>query len=204
MWTLAPSGNVRGGTRFLDLSILRRVSRSERVDRWPLWFPAAVVALLVLADQLLKAWALANLRENAPAVSVIPGVLDWVLTFNTGAAWSLFSGSALPLALGRLLVGLGILAYLYWRPQARTLTVLLSMIAAGAVGNAIDGLRSGKVTDMIHAPFLSAVTQALGKGNFPIFNIADMCVVLGTLALLVTSMIQERREAGAVRNDHTE
>ena len=106
----------------------------------------------------------------------------------------MFSGSAAPLALGRLLIGLGILVYLFIRPQPRLLSVTLSMIAAGAIGNAIDGLRQGKVTDMIHSPVLSSVTQALNAGNFPIFNIADSCVVLGTILLIIASFLGDRRK----------
>lgn len=165
----------------------------ERQRTFPAWVPLLIAALLVAADQALKAWALTHLTEGAAPVPLIPGVLDWMLTFNTGAAWSLFSGSAVPLAVGRLLVGVGILVYLVVRPQNRFLTVVLSMIAAGAIGNTIDGLRFGRVTDMFHAPPLSAVTQALRAGNFPIFNLADSCVVVGTLLLLVASLVGERR-----------
>ena len=166
--------------------------------RFPVWFPAVLVLVLIALDQWLKAWALAHLQLNAPAIPVIPGVLDWELTFNTGAAWSMFSGSAVPLALGRILVGLGILGYLLWKPQGRFLTVVLSMIAAGAIGNSIDGLQRGQVTDMIHSPLLSAVTEAINGTRFPIFNIADMCVVGGTILLLVASLLPERKREKAV------
>ncbi|GGL14580.1 lipoprotein signal peptidase [Deinococcus radiotolerans] len=167
---------------------------SDHPRRVPAWLPLLLAALLIVADQALKAWALANLQENAPAQPFIPGLIDWVLVFNTGAAWSMFSGSAAPLALGRLLIGLGILVYLFVRPQPRLLSVTLSMIAAGAIGNAIDGLRQGRVTDMIHSPVLSSVTQALNAGSFPIFNLADSCVVLGTILLVVASFIGDRRK----------
>lgn len=168
---------------------------TRRVPHLPFWVLLAIVLVLVGADQALKAWALSNLRLGQPTIPVIPGLLDWVLTFNTGAAWSMFSGSAAPLALARLLVGAGILVYLYLRPQPRLLSVLLSMISAGAIGNAIDGLRAGRVTDMIHAPFLSAVTRAINGTDFPIFNVADMCVVLGTLLLLISSLLPDRKKA---------
>ncbi len=168
---------------------------TRRIPHLPFWVLLAIVLVLVGADQALKAWALSNLRLGQPAIPVIPGLLDWVLTFNTGAAWSMFSGSAAPLALARLLVGAGILVYLYLRPQPRLLSVLLSMISAGAIGNAIDGLRAGRVTDMIHAPFLSAVTRAINGTDFPIFNVADMCVVLGTLLLLISSLLPDRKKA---------
>ncbi|WP_442877240.1 signal peptidase II [Deinococcus sp. YIM 134068] len=158
----------------------------------PVWVPLLIAAVLVAADQALKAWALANLTYGAAPIPFLPGLLDWQLTFNTGAAWSLFSGSAVPLAIARLMVGVGLLVYVMVRPQNRFLTVVLSMIAAGAIGNTIDGLRQGRVTDMLHAPPLSAITRALGAGDFPIFNIADSCVVVGTLLLLVASFVSGR------------
>ncbi|MCP2015331.1 signal peptidase II [Deinococcus sp. HSC-46F16] len=165
----------------------------RRPRAFPVWVPLLIAALLILADQALKAWALANLTEGATPIPFVPGLLSWQLTFNTGAAWSLFSGSAVPLALVRLAVGVGILVYLVLRPQPRFLSVLLAMIAAGAIGNSVDGLTQGRVTDMFYSPLLSAVTQALNAGHFPIFNVADICVVLGTLLLVVVSFAEERR-----------
>jgi len=176
------------------LPILRGVpTLLDRKRSFPIWVPLLIAALLVAADQALKAWALGNLTYGAAPIPFIPGLLDWQLTFNTGAAWSLFAGSAVPLAVARLVVGLGILVYLVVRPQTRFLTVVLSMIAAGAIGNSIDGLRQGRVTDMFHSPLLSTVTQALNAGAFPIFNIADSAVVLGTLLLLITSFVGDRK-----------
>lgn len=158
-----------------------------------------LAAILITADQLLKQWALAHLVYGQPAIKVIPGLLDWVLTFNTGAAWSMFSGGAKILAVGRLIVGLGLLGYLYLRPQNRFLTIVLTMIAAGAIGNAIDGLLKGKVTDMIHAPFLSAITQAINGTSFPIFNLADSCVVVGTILLLIASLLPQKKNLPAAK-----
>jgi signal peptidase II len=178
----------------VSVHILRGVpTLLPRKRPFSVWVPLLIAALLIAADQALKAWALTNLTYGADPLPFLPGLLEWQLTFNTGAAWSLLAGSAVPLAVARLLVGVGLLAYLTLRPQARFLTVALSVIAAGAIGNAIDGLRSGKVTDMLHAPPLSAVTRALNAGDFPIFNIADTWVVLGTLLLLLASFVGERK-----------
>ncbi|ADV66211.1 signal peptidase II [Deinococcus maricopensis] len=164
---------------------------------FPRWVPLLIAALLILADQALKAWANAHLTEHAPLVPFIPGVLSWFLTYNTGAAWSLFSGGATILAIGRLLVGLGILVYVLRRPQGRFMDVVLAMIAAGAIGNTIDGLRFGRVTDMLYSPALSAVTRAVRAGEFPVFNIADCCIVVGVLLLIVSSLLPKRAAPGA-------
>jgi signal peptidase II len=161
---------------------------------FPVWVPLVLAALLLLADQWLKAWSIANLTLGEAARPLVPGLLDLQLTYNTGAAWSLLSGAALPLAIGRLVVGLGLLTYVIARPQPRLMTFCLSLVASGAIGNAIDGLRQGKVTDMFASPALSVVTRAINGTEFPIFNIADMCVVGGVLLLLISSFVPASRK----------
>lgn len=152
-----------------------------------------LAVLLVGADQALKAWARTHLTYGEAPLPFIPGLLSFQLTYNTGAAWSLLSGSTVLLAVLRLLVGLGILAYLFVRPQPRVMALVLGLIAAGAIGNTLDGLFLGRVTDMLYSPALSLVTQLLRAGNFPIFNIADSCVVGGVLLLLLLSFLPDRR-----------
>lgn len=161
--------------------------------------PLILFFALLLLDQLVKFWAMANLEEGSLR-EFLPGLLSLTLTYNTGAAWSLLSGAALPLALGRLAVGVGLLVYLLRRAQPPVLTVSLSLIAAGAVGNAIDGLRQGRVTDMFYSPLLSSVTRALRQGEFPIFNVADSCVVVGVLLLLIASFWPSSKPVSARAN----
>lgn len=186
------AGEPAPATHRLILPVVQPATPAHPRRSLPVWLPLVIVVCLLVADQLLKAWALANLRLGDPAIVFIPGLISWQLTFNTGAAWSLLSGSAIPLAIGRLLVGLALLVYVIVRPQDRLTTLLLSLIAAGAIGNTIDGFRFGRVTDMIYSPALSAVTRTLRAGEFPIFNIADSCVVVGTLLLLISSFRRPR------------
>jgi len=151
--------------------------------------PAVVVGVLtcLLLDQILKAWsvhefALGEFRE------VIPGVLSMGLVYNTGAAWSLFSGSAFPLAVLRFAVGVGLLVYLARRTVPLWASTALTLIAAGALSNALDGWKLGKVVDTLSSHTLSAVTRLLGQGDFPIFNLADVWVVSGVLLLLLQNL----------------
>lgn len=170
------------------MSNVERTSQpSRRAAAWPLWVPVLVTAVLLVLDQWTKWLAVTNLQLNQPVDVVVPGLLGLTLTYNTGAAFSLFEGSAAPLAFLRLAVGLGLLVYLWRSPQNKFTAVVFAMIAAGAIGNAIDGLRQGKVTDMLSSPALDAVTRVINGQPFPIFNIADSCVVLGVLLLLVSS-----------------
>lgn len=185
---------VRHTDAMLDYSPRSSTSGTPSVRRLPGWVPLLIAAVLIGADQWLKLWARTHLTYGDPAMTFVPGVLGFRLIYNTGAAWNLLSGATVPLAVLRLLVGLGILIYLFVRPQPRFFTVALGLIAAGAIGNTIDGLRFGQVTDMLTSPALSAVTQMLRAGGFPTFNIADVCVVVGTLLLIVISLLPERRK----------
>ncbi|WP_369689442.1 signal peptidase II [Deinococcus aerius] len=153
---------------------------------WPR--PAVIAGVLacLLLDQSLKAWAvreftLGEFRE------VLPGVLSLGLIYNTGAAWSLFAGAALPLAALRLVVGVALLVYLSRRAVPPLTGVALTLIAGGALSNSLDGWRLGKVVDTLASHTLSAVTRALGQGDFPVFNLADVWVVSGVLLLLLRS-----------------
>lgn len=146
---------------------------------------------LVVADQWLKNWALQHLQVGQPPVPFVLGI-EWFLTFNTGAAWSLMSGKAPLLAIGRLLVGTGLLAYAAAGQKVSAgMRLAFTLIAAGALGNAIDGLRLGHVVDMIHWSWLSQITNAINGTAFPIFNLADTYVVGGTLLLVLLSFIEK-------------
>lgn len=160
----------------------------------PIWLPLLLCVALVVADQSLKAWAVSALNQGEAAKPFIPGLIEWQLTFNTGAAWSMFSGNAKILAVIRAVAGIAFIIFILVRPQTRFLTIILSMIAAGAIGNAIDGFTESRgVIDMIHSPLLSQITQAINGSNFPIFNIADSRAVVGILLLAVASFFPEKK-----------
>ena len=95
----------------------------------------------------------------------------------------------------RGVAGLGLIVFFLWRTPPTAQAVSLSLIAGGALGNAIDGLSAGRVTDMLLSPALSRVTRALGQGDFPVFNLADVWVVGGVLLLLFVTVQQDRRRA---------
>lgn len=141
---------------------------------------------LLLSDLLLKAWAAQNLA-NMPVRSVIPGVLNLTYTLNPGMAWGLLSGLTLPLAVLRLAVGLGLLLTLLRGRLHPSLAVSLALIAAGALGNALDGLTRGSVVDYLSSPLLDNFSQRLSAQPFPVFNLADVLVLLGVAGLFLTS-----------------
>ena len=132
---------------------------------------AGAVAIVVLAlDQLTK-----HLVRSGIAVGDEHRFLPFVQLVhvrNTGVAFSLFSGGG-TLVLVLTLVALGALVgYLALRPGRPWLWVPTGMLMGGAIGNLIDRLAHGAVTDFVKLPL------------WPAFNIADMSITFGVLALL--------------------
>ena len=149
-----------------------------------------LVPILLVADQTLKliiVWAVGpSVFENTnPGVPItnLWWIFDATFIKNTGAAFGIFQGGARILVWVSLLVGIGLLVYLSL--SYRRLPILnqisFSMIAAGALGNAIDRLGHGWVVD-----FIDINRTGLGiLDNFPIWNLADACVVVGVILLLL-------------------
>lgn len=149
-------------------------------------------------DQGLKAYSLAAVPPYPQAIDLLPGFLSLTYIENRGAAWSLFAGSTPALTLLRLAVGLGILVYLVRTTRlSRLNAVALGLIAGGAIGNALDGLRHGFVVDMLLSYWLTAVYRPFAGTVFPIFNLADVGVVSGVSLLLIGSLAASRPERRA-------
>jgi len=145
------------------------------------WF--ALAALVVLADQLVKAVVL---RHFAPGESrELTGFFNMVLVFNKGAAFSFLAqapGWQAPLLTGFALVAAVVVSVLIIRnPQKKLLALGLGLILGGAIGNVIDRLRFGHVVDFFDF-------HALGW-HFPAFNVADSAITVG-VALLVLDILR--------------
>jgi signal peptidase II len=131
---------------------------------------AAAVGVVVVLDQLTKA----GVRSH-----VSPGDSDPVLPFlelvrvrNTGVAFGLLSGGgALVLVLSAAALVL-LVGYFVRHPEKPALWIPTGLLLGGAVGNAIDRVRLGAVTDFLKLPY------------WPAFNVADMAITIGVLALI--------------------
>jgi signal peptidase II len=146
-------------------------------------------ALLIALDQWSKSVAVANLGYQNP-VPLIPGFWNWTLTHNTGAAFSLLAraggwqhGFFITLAFlisGALAVALAKLSRNDWRNA-----LPFALVIAGALGNVVDRLRFGYVIDFI---------QWYWKEFYwPVFNLADSCIVVGATLLVLFSLIAGKR-----------
>ena len=130
----------------------------------------AVAAVVIGIDQLTKA-AIRSGIAVGDEHKFLPGI-QLVDVRNTGVAFSLFSGGG-ALVLAFTLVALVVLiGYLAWRPGRPGLWLPTGLLIGGALGNLIDRVVNGAVTDFVKFPL------------WPAFNVADMSITFGVLALL--------------------
>lgn len=132
------------------------------------------LALLAL-DQGVKRFISATLPlgETRP---LLPGLVELKTVHNYGAAWSSFSGMRWLLVLATSCIVLAILALLLRRVVRHPLGVLAGcLIVSGGLGNILDRVRLGYVVDMFNFQFI----------NYPVFNVADMCIVCGCVLGLI-------------------
>lgn len=151
-----------------------------------------VVVVILVADILTKAWAVATLVPHVTTIQVLGDWFQFRLVYNPGAAFGLYLGAYsrwifLALTVGALVV--------LWRLYRDTRegdvprVLALSLVCAGAVGNLIDRVRSERgVVDFIDV--------GIGALRWPTFNIADMAVSVGAF-LLAWVLWGEESPAGA-------
>ena len=151
---------------------------------------ALVATAVVVLDQVSKAAVRATLVPGE-AVTLIPGVMDLSLIYNTGAAFSLGEGAGmLFVAIAAAMCAGGV--YVAWRRTDVPLPLLLTVAAVvgGGIGNAIDRVALGAVTDFFKTTFV----------DFAIFNVADIFVTFGVPIALILwwrwDVARERAEAG--------
>lgn len=132
-----------------------------------------IVALVGL-DQFVKYWVSANIALGT-SHGFIPGLMNLTNLHNDGAAWSILGGQQWFFYLITL-AAVVVLAYLMrqWRTN-RWKMIALSLIMAGALGNFIDRVHQHYVVDMFE----------LLPINFPVFNVADSCLTVGVIALII-------------------
>lgn len=137
----------------------------------------------LVLDYITKIWAIDTLKGK-PDITVIEGFFDFSYLENRGAAFGIFQGRVYLLAAVTFLV-LGVLFFNYVKTKKKTLlfTISNALILTGAVGNLIDRLRYGFVVDFISWHWKEAY-------YFPTFNIADICVTVGT-GLLIIYILKE-------------
>ncbi len=183
-------------------------SVSAIVDtRWKIFWIIGLLSLV--ADQATKIWARASLPThpagcNVPEdfishkcggapVDVISGFWEWHLSMNPGAAFSMLGGQSFSRV---LLSAIGVLAVagMLWmlkkaRADQKVLHYALAFVVGGAVGNLIDRIYHGVVTDFVLWKYKTH--------HWPVFNIADVVLVVGVGLMVIDIQKEGKREKAA-------
>ncbi len=143
-----------------------------------------LIALVVIAlDQLTKRAVQQNLALGE-ALLVLPPwefvrIVHWV---NTGAAFGIFQGGNAILIGLTIAITIAILVYYQTLPEDHFFQrICLALMVGGSIGNLIDRLTLGYVVDFV------------AVGSFPVFNLADSCVTVSVILLLISMIIEERK-----------
>lgn len=190
--SLSPLAATSKMDEMLSMGTLTRGGSAVVVDnsgaaqrRSAVLLPLVAVLILIL-DQASKIWIRANLPPGEE-IAVWPGVVHLSHVLNRGAAWGMLEGRRWLLIMITLVVLAGAVAMA--RSVARSgllAKVGLGLIVGGAVGNLIDRVLFGTVTDMIDFDTAFAPLR-----NFPVFNVADSALTVGVCLLLCTALRRE-------------
>ncbi len=172
-----------------------------------------IAAVLLLADQLTKYLTEINIAKYQE-IEVIPNLLTLTKTYNKGAAWSFMEDNTWVLVIISI-IGMIILGYYSYKndwKNKKTLSIGVTMAFAGCVGNMIDRIisitplkdaRPG-VIDMISFEPLNWISQKLSGYDFPVFNIADICLVVGVILIavdvIILDSIRGKKKNASVQN----
>ena len=159
----------------------------KRLTWWNGLIYVLVVAVIVTADQLSKQWINANIAPGGALPEM--GPLTIVNFQNTGSAFGLFPNQAFLLtiiAIAGLLVVL--MFFRYFGELGFLGGLALSLIFAGALGNLIDRFRLGSVNDYIFV-------RLWGDFFWPAFNVADSCISVGSISLLIIALVRLRKKS---------
>ena len=140
----------------------------------------AIAAVVLAADLVTTALAVDHLHD----VRHVWGPFGLALTFNSGFAFSLFSGRAIPVTV-LLCMGVVVLAAVVARVQTMPLAIGGGLVLGGALGNLVErifGGHGGQVPDFITLT------------HWPTFNVADACVSVGIVVVIVALLFGHQHE----------
>ena len=133
------------------------------------------IILLLLIDQGSKAWMESFLSQGS--ITIVPNFFELEFVTNTGAAWSIFSGNVIFLIIVSLVVMFALVMMYPTVPKSRLKSVSYILLYAGIVGNLLDRMIFHYVKDFLKFTIFGY--------HFPVFNLADMFIVIGAILLMI-------------------
>ena len=148
-----------------------------------------LTAIIIVLDQVSKYAAIKHLKNQRPIV-IIENFFQLIYVENRGAAFGILQGKRVLFLIITIAVILIISFYLikYYHQLNPLTRISLAMLIGGAVGNFIDRARFGFVVDFISI-------KLINRYDFPVFNIADICVVISTI-FIVYLVLFDKLEIG--------
>ena len=205
----------RGGTVVTMSPEKEAEIAAAKRKKWILFLVAGVLSLI--ADQVTKIWArgslptyghgtgprgvcaipddiVARLCQGKP-VTIIDGYWDWRLSWNPGSAFGLFSGQTSARIFLSLVGIAAVIGMMFMLRKARTDQKIfhwaLALVAGGAVGNLIDRIYFGAVTDFVLWHYQTH--------EWPVFNVADIVLVVGVGLMFIDIQKENKREKAIKR-----
>jgi signal peptidase II len=152
---------------------------------------ATVAAGIILLDQVAKEWATKALDENGP-VKLLGGTLYLSLTRNSGAAFSLFRDKTFIFPLITLVV-LGWIGWMARQLRSLPWAISLGLVLGGAFGNLLDRIFRAPSPFQGHVVDFLSLFDPYGQ-IWPIFNVADMSLVVGVIMAIGLEMLGRHRD----------
>jgi signal peptidase II len=137
----------------------------------PTLLALGLAATVIVADRITKHVIRGQIPLNGSR-RVIPGVVKLVHYRNTGVAFDFLSGRGVLVLIVTAIALSALIAYFVLHPARRGLWVATGLLLGGALGNLLDRLLNGSVTDFIKFP------------DWPAFNVADICITVGVIVLI--------------------
>ncbi|MGZ8571476.1 MAG: signal peptidase II [Actinomycetota bacterium] len=145
----------------------------------------ATAAVVYALDRVTKLWVEAALAGRPP-IEIVPGVLSFNYTTNSGGAFGLGRSAPWVFAGATVLVSV-VIVFVSFRLDRRPLALALGLILGGALGNLTDRILNG--------PGLSgSVIDFIDLQVWPVFNLADASIVVGAILLAMSSARREEPE----------
>ncbi len=138
-----------------------------------------ISAMIIVIDQLTKHYMIQFLGKYGVHM-LIENVLELTLVKNKGAAFGILQNQTLFFTIITMAVAIALVYLLTTLPGQFLIKISLSLILGGAIGNLIDRIRLGYVVDFIHI------------NHWPVFNVADMCIVVGSVLLAAYALFSEK------------
>jgi signal peptidase II len=154
-----------------------RPRAATRRPRWGLF--AGLAAAILVADQLTKAWIVANVDPTRPTL-LAGDYLRLIISHNNGALFGLFQGQAMLFALASFAVIVLIVVYHARTGSSLVMSVALGLLLGGAIGNVADRLRYGYVVDFVDA--------GIGSLRWYTFNVADSAISIALVLLVLVAI----------------